>query len=259
MIIRREDGIAMLVALMAMLLMSALGAALLLTTSSETTIAGNFREDGEALYAADAALERSIDDLLTVPDWNELLTGSARSAFIDGPPSGSRTLRDGSTIHLSQVLSKANCQKLTPCSAAEMNAVTPERPWGWNNPRWQLYAYNNVSELLPTDSINSSYYVVVMIADDPSENDGNPLQDGASQSNPGAGVIAMRAEAFGPKGAHKIIELTLARTDATELERGYAAQRGRDEQNRGAGQTAVQSPGQPLTMETLDVNAGGIR
>jgi hypothetical protein len=112
---------------------------------------------------------------------------------------------------------------------------------------------------LPTDSINSSYYVVVMIADDPSENDGNPLQDGASQSNPGAGVIAMRAEAFGPKGAHKIIELTLARTDATELERGYAAQRGRDEQNRGAGQTAVQSPGQPLTMETLDVNAGGIR
>jgi PilX N-terminal len=259
MIIRREDGIAMLVALMAMLLMSALGAALILATSSETTIAGNFREDGEALYAADAALERSIDDLLTVPDWNALLTGSARSAFIDGPPGGSRTLRDGSTIHLSQVLSQANCQKLTPCSAAEMNAVTPERPWGGNNPRWQLYAYNNVSELLPTDSINSSYYVVVMIADDPSENDGNPLQDGASQSNPGAGVIAMRAEAFGPKGAHKIIELTIARTDTTELERGYTAQRGQDEQSRRAGRTAVQSPGQPLVMETLDIKAGGIR
>src|SRR6266550_4490811 len=255
MIIRREDGIAMLVALMAMLLMSALGAALILTTSSETMTAANFREGGEALYAADAALERSIDDLLTVADWNELLTGSARSAFIDGPPSGSRTLRDGSTIDLSQVLSKANCQKLTPCSPAEMNAVTPERPWGWNNPRWQLYAYNHVSELLPTDSIDSSYYVVVMIADDPSENDGNPLQDGASQSNPGTGVIAMRAEAFGPKGAHKIIELTIARADTTELERGYTGQRGGDEQNRHAAKTAVQSPGKPLTMQTLDINA----
>ena len=259
MIIRREDGIAMLVALMAMLLMSALGAALILTTSSETMIAGNFREGGEALYAADAALERSIDDLLTVADWNALLTGSARSAFIDGLPSGSRTLRDGSTIDLSQVLSKANCQKLTPCSAAEMNAVTPERPWGWNNPRWQLYAYNNVSELLPTDSINSSYYAVVMIADDPSENDGNPLQDGASQSNPGTGVIAMRAEAFGPKGAHKIVELTIARTDTTELERGYTAQRGQAEQNGRPGEAAVQSPGTPLIMQTLDINAGGIR
>jgi hypothetical protein len=259
MVIRREDGIAMIVTLMAMLLMSALGAALILTTSSETIIAGNFKDGGEALYAADAALERSIDDLLTVADWNDLLNGSTRSAFIDGPPGGSRTLRDGSAIDLSQALSQANCQKLTPCSAAEMNAVTAERPWGSNNPRWQLYAYNNVSELLPTDSINSSYYVVVMIADDPSENDGNPLQDGASQSNPGTGVIAMRAEAYGPKGAHKIIELTIARTDTTELERGYTAQRGQDDQNRRAGKTAVQSPGQPLTMQTLDINAGGIR
>src|SRR5437773_12127419 len=98
-----------------------------------------------------------------------------------------------------------------------------------------------------------------MIADEPSENDGNPLQDGASQSNPGTGVIAMRAEAFGPKGAHKIIELTIARTDTTELERGYTAQRGPDEQSRRTGQTAAQSPGQPLIMETLDINAGGIR
>jgi Tfp pilus assembly protein PilX len=257
--IRREDGVAMLIALMAMLLMSALGAALILTTSSETIIAGNFRDGGEGLYAADAALERSIDDLLTVADWNELLTGSARSAFIDGPPGGSRTLRDGSTIDLSQAVSKANCQKLTPCSVAEMNAVTAERPWGWNNPRWQLYAYNHVSKLLPTDSIKSSYYVVVMVADDPSENDGNPLQDGASQSNPGMGVIAMRAEAFGPKGAHKIVELTIARTDTTELERGYTAQRGQAEQNRRPGEAAVQSPGTPLIMQTLDINAGGIR
>jgi hypothetical protein len=73
------------------------------------------------------------------------------------------------------------------------------------------------------------------------------------------GAIAMRAEAFGPKGAHKIIELTIARTGTTELERGYTAQRGQDEQNGRAGKTAVQSPGKPLIMQTLDINAGGIR
>ena len=38
---------AIIVALMAMLMMSALGAALVLTTSSETTIAANFRNAQE--------------------------------------------------------------------------------------------------------------------------------------------------------------------------------------------------------------------
>jgi hypothetical protein len=257
--IRREDGIAMIVAMMAMLLMSALGIALLMTSASETMIASNFRDGGEALYAADAVLERSLDDLLTVPDWDQLLNGSVQSAFIDGAPGGSRTLRDGSTIDLSQVRNLANCQKLTMCDAAEMNAATTERPWGPNNPRWQLYAYNNVSALMPPGTIDSAYYAVVMVADDPSENDGNPQQDGASQTNPGTGVIAMRAEAFGPKGAHKVIELTVARTDSTELERGYTGQRGQGDRIRRAHRAAVQSPGKALTMQTLDINAGGVR
>jgi len=144
------------------------------------------------------------------------------------------------------------------CGAAEMNAATTERPWGPNNPRWQLYAYNNVSALMPAGTIDSAYYAVVMVADDASENDGNPLQDGASQTNPGSGVIAMRAEAFGPKGAHKVIELTVARTDSTGLERGYTGQRQGDRIRR-AHRAAVQSPGKALTMQTLDINTGGVR
>ena len=84
--IRRENGMALIVAMMAMLLMMALGAALVLTTSSETIIAANFRNSGEGLYAADAALERIVDDLLTVPDWNSVLSGAVQSAFIDGAP-----------------------------------------------------------------------------------------------------------------------------------------------------------------------------
>ena len=258
--IRDEHGIAMIVALMAMLLMSALGIALVLTTSSETTIASNFSNSSEALYAADAAVERSMEDILTVPDWNKLLDGSAQSAFVDGPPSGVRTLPDGSTIDLTQALNMANCQKVTTCSTAEMNASTADRPWATNNPRWKLYSYANLRDLLPsTDTINSAYYVLVMVADDPSENDDDPTKDGASATNPGSGVIAMRAEAFGPRGAHKTIELTLARTDTTELERGYTGQRGQDEQNRRARKAAVQTPGKALTQQTLDTAGGGIQ
>ena len=55
-----------------------------------------------------------------------------------------------------------------------------------------------------------------------------------------------------------MIELTLARTDTTELERGHTGQRGQDEQNRRARKAAVQTPGKALTMQTLDLSAGGV-
>jgi Tfp pilus assembly protein PilX len=258
--IRRENGIAMIIAMMAMLLFTALGIALVLTTSSETIIASNFRNSSEALYAADAVLERSMDDLLTVADWNKLLDGSTQSAFVDGLSLASvRTLQDGSTIRLDQALNMANCQSINDCSDTQMNAITAERPWGANNPRWKAYAYGNLQDMLPsTDTINSPYFVMLMVADDPSENDNDPTKDGASQTNPGSGVLALRAEAFGPRGTHKVIEVTIGRTDTTELERGYTGQRGQDEQNRRARKAAVQTPGKVLNMQTLDMVGGGI-
>jgi PilX N-terminal len=272
--IRREDGIAMIVAMMAMLLMTALGVALVLTTSSETTIANNYRNSSEALYAADAVLERAMDDILTVPDWNKMIDpstpgGLAQSAFIDGKAlSDERALPDGSTIRIDQAINMANCQQVADCSDAQMDAITAERPWAKNNPRWRAYAYGNLADMLPaSDTINSPYYVLLMVADDPSENDDKPWIDGITPCSPGVttgcnagtGVLSLRAEAFGPRGAHKVIEVTVARTDTTELERGYTGQRGQDEQNRRARKSAVQTPGKALTMQTLNIASGGIQ
>jgi Tfp pilus assembly protein PilX len=269
--VRREDGVALIMAIMAMLLMTALGVALVLTTSTETMISTNYRNSSESLYAADAVLERAMEDILTVADWNKLLDGSTQSAFVDGQAlSAVRTLQDGSTIRLDEALNMANCQKTTTCSSADLESTTnPERPWGKNNPRWQAYAYGNLQDLLPsTDTINSPYYVMLMVADDPSDNDDDPSKDGVvvcapaqdpSTCNPGSGVISLRAEAFGPRGAHKTIEVTVSRTDTTELERGYTGQRGQDEQNRRARKAAVQTPGKALTMQTLDMVGGGIQ
>jgi len=257
---RREDGIAMIVALMAMLLMAALGAALVMTTTSETIIAGNFSRGQEGLYAADAAFERAMDDLLTVPNWNDLLAGTVQSAFIDGAPSGDRVLPDGSHLDIGGALNMANCGKTTDCSAADLTGnATGTRPWGANNPVWRAYAYGPLANILPTGTINSNWYVMVMVADDPSENDGDPLHDGTNGGNLGTGVLGMRAEAFGPRGAHKIIEMTVARTNTTNLERGYTGQRGEDEQNRRARKAAVQTPGKSLTMQSMTLNSGGIQ
>jgi hypothetical protein len=193
------------------------------------------------------------------------LNGSVRSPFIDGDPGGTRTLPDGTEINLSHVLNLANCEKITDCSEADMDTSTASRPWGTDNPRWQLYSYGPLHDLVPTGSVNSQFYAVVLVADDPSENDHDPTADGvtvdpeAADFNPGSGVLALRAEAFGPRGTQKVIEMTVARTDTTELERGYTGQRGQDEQNRRARKAAVGSVGKGLQTQSLNTTAGGIQ
>ncbi|MBI1872552.1 MAG: hypothetical protein HYS05_01525 [Acidobacteria bacterium] len=256
--VKDESGIALLIALMAMLLLSALGLTLAMTTSTETMIASNHRGGEEGLYAADAALERAMQDLLTIQDWNTVLSGKATSGFIDGAPSGARTLPDGSSLDLGQVMNMARCGRLTSCTDAEMNGMTPERPWGPNNPRWQPFAYGPLNELVPTGTVDSQYYVIVLVGDDPSETDDDPAVDGADAGNPGTGVLSLRAEAYGPHGARNVIYATVARTDMTELERGYTAQRGQDEQNRRARKAAVQTPGKGLSRAEMSTSTGGI-
>jgi hypothetical protein len=259
---QHEDGMALIVALLSMTLLLALGMALVMTTMTETKIAANYTTGTEALYATDAVVERVMDDILTVPDWNNILNGSLTSAFIDGPASGTRTLPDGTTLDLTEATNMVRCGKVDTCSDSDMNAVTSDRPWGTNNPRWQLYAYGNLRDILPTNTINSNMYVVAWIADDPSENDGDPLTDGGapldSGVNNGAGVISMLAQSFGPGGVTRTIEVTLARTDTTEIERGYTGQRGQDEQNRRARKAPVQSPGKALTRSEMSISSGGL-
>lgn len=252
--LRNERGISLIVALMSMFLLTALGLGLVMTTMSETMIAGNYRDSGEALYAADAGVERVMQDLLTVPDWNRILAGSVQSSFIDGPPSGTRTLPDGSAIDLGAMTNMLNCAKTSSCTDAEMNTWTPERPYGVNNPRWRLYSYAPLADIIETGTVLSPMYIAVWIADDQAETDGNPNVDGGTAN--GRGVILMRSEAFGPGGARATIEVTVARTDTSELERGYTGQRGQDEQNRRARKAAVQTPGKALSNNSFDVSQG---
>jgi hypothetical protein len=205
--------------------------------------------------------------VLTVPDWNTLLastdgiTAGVTSGFHDTAASSPITLPDGRTVDLAKATYMINCDKTTACSDANMNTSTMDRPWGNNNPRFRLYAWGPVNDLITTGTLNSPYYVAVWIADDPTENDGNPSTDGGTPNNgagtnPGSGVLTLRAEAFGPNGAHHVIEATISKTDTTEVERGYTGQRGQDEQNRRARKAAVQTPGAGLTRSEMSLSGG---
>src|SRR4051812_45127489 len=169
---------AIVVALMAMLLMSALGAALVLTTSAETAIAAHFRDTRAGFYAADAALELAIAEIASQPDWTPLLDGSLPSALAHEPPAGAWRLADGSSLDLDRLINRLNCRNAAGCTASNLIALTAQRPWGTNNPVWQLYAYGPLAMFIlpdlpgPSGASDASQYVVVLVAADPTENDG---------------------------------------------------------------------------------------
>ena len=122
---------------------------------------------------------------------------------------------DGSMVDLRQLTAIVSCGK-TVCSDSDLDAETEERPWGRNNPRWQLYASGPIDAMVPDGSGGSSAYLVVWMADDSSENDGMPRRDGDEEAgeNPGRGRLSMLARAYGPAGVLRAIEATIARGDA---------------------------------------------
>jgi hypothetical protein len=213
-VIRDQRGAALIVVLMALTLLLGLGGGLAMLTTTEADLAVHFGHGLEALYAAEAGLERAMLDLRLAPDWSAALDGSARSTFAVGAPSGPRPLPAGGTLDLTAATNLELCGRTSVCSEAEMDATTAERPDGVNNPRWRPYAFGPIRDLLPAGRIRSRLYVVVWVGDDPWEIDGAPLVDGQPAVSPGHGVVRLRARAYGARGARRGIEVVVARISA---------------------------------------------
>ena len=100
----------------------------------------------------------------------------------------------------------------TVCSASDADARTRERPWGPNNPRWQLFAAGPIEAASPSGAVGSTAYVAVWVGDDALENDDNALVDGDESHgpNPGRGVLSLLAHAYGVSVVRRI-EATVER------------------------------------------------
>ena len=256
--IRREEGIALIVAMMAMLLMTALGVALVLTTSSETLISSNFRNGGEALYAADAVVERALDDLLTVPDWNTLLSGSVQSAFVDGPPSGARTLPDGSTINLSQGTEHGELRKNRRLHERQHGRQHPAAAVGAQQSTLAAVCLGKLSDMMPT----SASSVLLRHPD-------GCRRSVRERQRSEQGRLRRRKSRVGHPGGKSGGVRAAGRTQGRRDHGGahrhnragariHLGQRGQDEQNRRARKAAVQTPGKTLQMQTLTLGSGGV-
>jgi hypothetical protein len=205
-----ERGIALIMVVLATTFLSALGLGLMLAVFMDRLATGNLSGSVAMLYAADAGIELAARDLAQIEDWNAALSGAERSTFTDGAPGGVRGLPGGGAVDLTVATNMLNCGRSTNCTAAQMNASTKERPWGTNNPRWQLFAYGPMEQI--TQLIRpASCYLVVWIADDGREQDGDPLADEAAEAEPGHGIVRVHAEVFGLAGSRRAIEAELAR------------------------------------------------
>jgi len=205
-----DRGVALVLVMLVMMTLSALAMSLALLVSTESRVTANYRDGLEVFYGAEAALERVLPDLAAEPDPNRVLTGLSISSLTDGPP-GLRRLPDGTFMDLHALTSMLNCGRPV-CGDVDLDYAREDRPWGRNNPRWQLYGYGP-STALGAGTGQARVYTVVWVADDPSETDMDPFTDGGGEENPGRGRLVITAHGYGPSSTRRVIEATVGRDE----------------------------------------------
>jgi hypothetical protein len=197
-----ERGSAILMALLLALLVGAIAAALVAVTTTETLIAASYRHAQEAAFGAEAALERALHDLSIEPDWSRVLAAppaNLTSTFDDGQAAVRGP--DGATLDLAQ---------LTAVRQRDSDARYGASTFGADTPQWRLYAHAAPRDLLSARGLEVPLYLVVWVADDESDGDGDASADSNRR-------ILVRAAAYGARGARKAVEARLARTPTGEL------------------------------------------
>jgi len=212
-----EAGAALVLVVLATGVLVTLGLVLALVTTVETDVAANTIEGTQALALAEAAAERAVSELSGLPSWDAALAGTVTSPFFDGD-SGPRFF-GGRRVDLSRETALLLCDAIA-CAGRSPDAMTANRPWGRNNPRWRVFASGPSADLVGEGPGLRPGYAVVWIGDDPAENDGDPLKDGGppvaeagTGVNPGQDVVALRVAAWGVRGARRELELMVERAD----------------------------------------------
>jgi hypothetical protein len=186
---RSDEGIAVVLALVVVLLLAALAFATVMTTDVERMSAASEPNRLAVAYAADAALDRAIQELQAPPDWTSALGGGVTSA-----------LREGGATMWGQSIDLA---AMTSELQAETDAAEAR---GADTTRWQLFLSGTLSAMVPGRPREVLPYLVAWVGDDLAESDGNPMVD----SNR---TIRVHARAVGPRDARADREAVLRRDE----------------------------------------------
>jgi hypothetical protein len=194
-----QHGAALVTALLVTVLLTALGAVIISITITETLIAGAYRHAAEASYAADAAFERALLDLAALPNWSLVLLpppAHVQSSFVDGQ--ARPRAPDGRSLDVAA---------LTRARQADSDLRHGPHVFADNAPQWRLFAQSSLSSVLPAGAPAQPAYVLVWVADDGPDGDGNPALD----SN---GRLLVFVDAYGSGGSRRSLEAAVGRSPA---------------------------------------------
>ena len=176
-----EWGIALLVTLFVILVLVSMTGALIPLTSTQSRIAANHRRAAQGLYAAEAVLAWTVEELRHVPSWRAVSVGSHRSSFIVW--SRQRRFPDGTVWNLDNVAGELERNGSGPSGAGRGH-------------RWRLYAFGPLDRLVPRDPTGGLLIVAVWVAEV------GTLVDVA---------LVLHAAAAGPGHARRAVQATVRR------------------------------------------------
>lgn len=183
----------LVLSLVATLLFAAFGSALAVATITESAISRSFREGAETFHAAEGAVELALRDLSAEPDWGALDEDGATSAFVDGPPSGSR---------------RAGAVSVDLGAATDDINVLARLRYGAAAPVYRLYGWGPLSLVAPGSAARSSVYLTVWIAD---------LSGVERQAGDAARpVIGLIGRAYGTNGGRRSVAVAVVRDDPAD-------------------------------------------
>lgn len=201
----RGFGLITVLVWLSLLATFALGAAL--ATATEAPASGAWLEERKLTRAAESALALAVATLGQEVDWTALPSGPLGTTFVDGPP-GSRSA-GAVTLDLIAETNRRTCGRAAPCDDVATSTSSPSRPWGARNPRWRLLVHQPMSTLDAQAAAICPCYLVAWVADDPADDDGDPLRDAPPGVN-GHGVLLVRGAAFGGGRALAEVEALVA-------------------------------------------------
>jgi hypothetical protein len=202
-----ERGTALLCALLIIALLTTLGAALVVVVTAETLVSAHHAASQQALYAAEAGVERAIGELRALATWQTVPTPGSASAFADLNDGSLRPeLPDGTVLDLPQ---------LTAERQADSNGFFPNTP---DRPEWRLFGQVRLDQMVAEAAGSAPPYLIVWVADDPGDLDGDPGRD----SND---ILMVRCEAFAGAGVRRSVQATIFRHSALDGAAGSGVMR----------------------------------
>ncbi len=191
-----QQGTVLVCTLMVTTLLATLVATLALVITTDTLISANHRAAQQLQYASDAGLERAIGVLGGLADWTA----------VPGLDLGvSPDLDDGLSAPRVPGGPVLDLVRLTAERQRDSDAryrVSADRPI------WRLLTHAPLGTAIPGERLSTPVYLIVWVADDVEDGDGDPSID----SNR---VLLLYAEAVGTRGARQRAEALIEREAAS--------------------------------------------